>query len=77
MLESIFKKVADFYTCNFTKKRPQHRRFPVNTAEFLALLHFLPPSPPFDVDGYHGETRLNANGNPNPNPNPKGCTKVL
>ena len=75
MLESIFKKVADFYTCNFTKKRPQHRRFPVNTAEFLALLHFLPPPFPLLILMVcREETRLNANGNPNPKP--KGCTKV-
>ena len=37
VLESIFKKGADLYTCNFIKKRPQHRCFPVNIAKFLIL----------------------------------------
>ena len=37
VLESIFKKVADLQTCNFIKKRPQHRCFPVNIAKFLIL----------------------------------------
>ena len=35
VLESIFKKVPDLQTCNFIKKRPQHRCFPVNIAKFL------------------------------------------
>ena len=37
VLESIFKNVADLQTCNFIKKRPQHRCFPVNIVEFLIL----------------------------------------
>ena len=37
VLESIFKKGADLYTCNFIKKRPQHRYFPVNIANCLIL----------------------------------------
>ena len=36
-LESIFKKIADLWTCNFIKKRPQHRCFPVNIAKTLIL----------------------------------------
>ena len=38
MLESLFKKVAGLKACNFIKKRPQHRCFPVNIAKFLILL---------------------------------------
>ena len=34
VLESIFKKVADLSTCNFIKKRTQHRCFPVNIVSF-------------------------------------------
>ena len=30
-----FKKIADLQACDFIKKRPQHRRFPVNIAKFL------------------------------------------
>ena len=36
-LEPIFKKIADFQTCNFIQKRPKHRWFPVNIAKFLIL----------------------------------------
>ena len=32
MLESLFNKVACLKACNFTKKRLQHRCFPVNIA---------------------------------------------
>ena len=39
MLESIFKNVAGLKACNFTKKRPEHRCFPVNIAKFLILLN--------------------------------------
>ena len=35
--ESIFEKVADHKTCNFIKKEPQHRWFPVNIAQFFIL----------------------------------------
>ena len=38
MLESLFKKVAGLKACNFIKKRPQHRCFPVNIEKFLILL---------------------------------------
>ena len=31
------RNVADLQTCNFIKKRPQHRCFPVNIAKFLIL----------------------------------------
>ena len=34
MLESLFNKFKDLQACNITKKRPQHRRFPVNIANF-------------------------------------------
>ena len=34
MLESLFNKFKDLQACNFTKKRHQHRRFPVNIANF-------------------------------------------
>ena len=37
MLESIFENVADLQTCNFIRKRPQHRCFLANIAEFLIL----------------------------------------
>ena len=37
VLESLFKKVAALQACNFIKKRPQHRCFPVNIAKFLRL----------------------------------------
>ena len=30
VLESLFKKVAGLWPCNFIKKRPQHRCSPVN-----------------------------------------------
>ena len=32
MVKFLFNKVADLYTCNFIKKRLQHRCFPVNIA---------------------------------------------
>ena len=34
MLESLFNKFIDLQAYNFTKKRLQHRRFPVNIANF-------------------------------------------
>ena len=34
VLESLFNKVTGLQACNFTKKRLQHRRFPVNIANF-------------------------------------------
>ena len=34
-LESVFNKVPDLRTCNFLKKRLQHRFFPVNFAKHL------------------------------------------
>ena len=34
MLESLFKKFIGLQACNFTNKRLQHRRFPVNIANF-------------------------------------------
>ena len=38
MLWSRFKKVAALKACNFIKKGPQNRCFPVNIAKFLILL---------------------------------------
>ena len=35
VLESLFNKVARLKTCNFIKKRPQHRCFLVKLAKFL------------------------------------------
>ena len=35
VLESLFSKLASLEACNFIKKRPQHRCFPVNIAKFL------------------------------------------
>ena len=35
VLESLFNKVTGLQTCNFIKKRLQHRCFPVNIAKFL------------------------------------------
>ena len=37
-MESLFKNVAGLKACNFIKKRPQHRFFPVNVAKCLILL---------------------------------------
>ena len=34
MLGSLFNKVTGLQACNFTKKRLQHRRFPMNIANF-------------------------------------------
>ena len=34
VLESLFNKFIGLQACNFTKKRLQHRRFPVNIANF-------------------------------------------
>ena len=34
VLESLFKKVGDIQASNFTKKRLQHRWFPVKFAAF-------------------------------------------
>ena len=33
-MESLFNKVTGLQACKFTKKRLQHRRFPVNIANF-------------------------------------------
>ena len=38
MLESPFNRLVGFKTCNFLKKRLQHRCFPVNIAKFLRTL---------------------------------------
>ena len=38
MLEPPLNKLAGFKTCNFLKKRLQHRCFPVNIAKFLRTL---------------------------------------
>ena len=35
VLKSLFNKVAGLQACNFTKKRLQHRCFPVNIVKFL------------------------------------------
>ena len=35
MLDSLFNKVAGLQSCNFVKKRLQHRSFSVNIVEFL------------------------------------------
>ena len=34
VFESLFNKVTSLQSCNFTKKRLQQRRFPVNIANF-------------------------------------------
>ena len=34
LLESLSKKIAGVKACNFIKKRPQHRCFPVNITKF-------------------------------------------
>ena len=39
MLESLFKNVAGLKACNFIKKRPERRYFPVNIAKLLILLN--------------------------------------
>ena len=38
MLESPFNRIAGFKTCNFVKKRLQHKCFTVNIAKFLRTL---------------------------------------
>ena len=38
MSDSLLKNVAGLKACNFIKKRPQNRCFPVNIAKFLILL---------------------------------------
>ena len=38
-----FNKVADIKTCNFIKKRHQHKSFPVKFAKFLRTLFFTKP----------------------------------
>ena len=40
VLESLFGKVASMEACNFTKKKLQHRHYPVNIAKFLRKLLF-------------------------------------
>ena len=40
VLESLFNKVSGRQTCNFLKKRLQHRCFPVNFAKFLRTLFY-------------------------------------
>ena len=35
MLESLFTKAAGLNACNFIKKRPRHRCFPVKVPKFL------------------------------------------
>ena len=40
MLESLFNKVEDLKTCNFIKKRLQHRCFPVKFCKFLRTFFF-------------------------------------
>ena len=37
MLESLLKKIASLKVCNFIKKRPQLKCFPVNITKFLRL----------------------------------------
>ena len=40
MFEYLFNKVAGAKTCNFIKKRLQHRCFPVKIAKFLITLFY-------------------------------------
>ena len=39
-LEPLFKKVTGLKACNFIKKRPQHRFFPMNIEKFLGIAAF-------------------------------------
>ena len=41
VLESLLNKVASLQDCNFIKKRPQHRCFPVNIARFLRKAYII------------------------------------
>ena len=41
MLEFLFSKVAGLQVCKFIQKRPHHRRFNVNIAEFLRIAIFI------------------------------------
>ena len=45
MSESLFNKIAGIQICNFNKKRPQHRSFPVNIAKFLRTTFFYKTPP--------------------------------
>ena len=38
VLEVFLNKIAGLQTCNFIKKRLEHRCFPVNIAKFLRTL---------------------------------------
>ena len=41
MLNPFFKKVAGLQACNFIKKRPQQKCFPVIFTEFLGTPFFI------------------------------------
>ena len=41
MLGSLFNKVVDLQSCNFIKRRLQHRCFPVNIAKILRTAFFI------------------------------------
>ena len=45
VLESLFNTIAGLQSCNFIKKRLQHRHFPVKFARFLKTLFFLQDTP--------------------------------
>ena len=40
VLESLFNTVTKLMACNFVKKRPQHRLFPVNIIKYLRKAFF-------------------------------------
>ena len=41
VLEPLFNKVTGLMACNFIKKRPQHRCFPVNITKYLRKAFFM------------------------------------
>ena len=40
VLESLFKKIPGLKACNFIRKKPEHRCFPVKFAKFLRAPFF-------------------------------------
>ena len=48
MLEYRFSKNTGLQTCNVIQKKPQHRCFPVNIAEFLRIAIFFRTPPLFE-----------------------------
>ena len=59
VLESLFNKISGVKACNFTKKRLQHRRFPVNIAIFKSTNFENHPQMTASDSGYILHRKLN------------------